>query len=201
LSRGLKVKAANYPGVTGVDSDFGATPLLYEPAGCPPQLVAVNKDGELFVYDRGSIGNGPRQRLRIAEGGQLQGIPAYWPEKRMMYVVNPSDSPSGKYRHGLLAFEVRNDCKLELVWQDAVGVNRSIGSPPTVANGVVYFAVGFAKKVFAFDALTGRELWNSGSAIQGSIYTQPVVVNGQLYAGSWNHFPYAFGPDSVATSP
>jgi outer membrane protein assembly factor BamB len=195
LSPKLAVKASNAPGVAGIDSDFGATPLLYRAPGCRTQLAVENKDGELFVYERAAIGDGPVQRLQIADAGveQFQGSPAYSPDTNLVYVVNPSDSIDGSFRHGLVALSVRPDCTLGLAWQTEAGPNRSIGSPPTVAGGVVYFADGFGRKVFALDARTGEQLWDSGSTIAGAVYTAPVVVNGLLYVGSWNHTFYAFG--------
>ena len=195
LSASLAVKAADGPSVSGIDSDFGASPLLYRAPGCPPQLAALNKDGEMFVYDREHIGDGPVQRLQLADAEveQLQGVPAYSAETHLVYVANPSDSTDGTYTHGLLALKVKGDCTLGLAWQAKLGANHAIGSPPSVAGGVVYFADGFGRKLFALDATTGDVLWDSGRTIHGSIQTAPVVVNGQLYVGALNGFLYAFG--------
>ncbi|MGH2640512.1 MAG: PQQ-binding-like beta-propeller repeat protein [Actinomycetota bacterium] len=196
LSRRLKVRSANYPGVTGVDSDFGATPTLFRAPGCPPQLAAVNKDGELFIYRREAISEGPAQRLQIsdAEVQQLQGVPAYSPDTGLLYVTNPSDSSDGAYRHGLLAFDVRPSCMIRLAWQKTVGRNNLIGSPPIVAGGVVYVAMAWDSRVYGFDSVTGQELWNSGDAIRGAVFAPPVVANGRLFQGSWDGHLYAFEP-------
>ena len=196
LSRRLKVRSANYPGVTGVDSDFGATPTLYRAPGCPPQLAVVNKDGELFIYRRDAIGAGPAQRLQIADAAvqQLQGVPAYSPATRLLYVMNPSDSSDGTYRHGLLAFAVRPNCMIRLAWQRTVGRNNLIGSPPIVAGGVVYIAMAWDQRVYGFDSVTGEALWNSGEAIRGAVFAPPVVANGRLFQGSWDGHVYAFEP-------
>jgi outer membrane protein assembly factor BamB len=196
LSRRLKVISANYPGVTGVDSDFGSTPVLFRAPGCPPQLAVVNKDGELFIYRRAAIGKGPAQRLQIADAEvqQLQGVAAYWSAARLLYVTDPSDSSDGTYRHGLLAFEVRRDCTLRLAWQRMIGRNYLIGSPPIVAGGVVYVAMAWDRRVYGFDAATGRPLWNSGRTIRGAVFAPPVIANGRLYQGSWDGHLYAFAP-------
>jgi len=196
LTRRLKVRSANYPGVTGVDSDFGATPTLFRAPGCPPQLAAVNKDGELFIYPREAINEGPSQRLQIADAEvqQLQGVPAYSPDTGLLYVTNPSDSSDGAYRHGLLAFDVRPNCMIRLAWQKTVGRNNLIGSPPIVAGGVVYVAMAWDSRVYGFDSVTGQELWNSGDAIRGAVFAPPVVANGRLLQGSWDGHLYAFEP-------
>jgi hypothetical protein len=196
LTRHLKVRSSNYPGVTGVDSDFGATPTLFRTPGCPPQLAAVNKDGELFIYRRDAIEEGPAQRLQIADAEveQLQGVPAYSPATRLLYVTNPSNSSDGTYRHGLLAFAVRPNCMIRLAWQKTVGRNNLIGSPPIVAGGVVYVAMAWDQRVYGFDSITGQALWNSGEAIGGAVFAPPVVANGRLFQGSWNGHLYAFEP-------
>jgi hypothetical protein len=43
------------PRIYGGDVDFGATPILYQPPGCPAQVAAKNKTGVLIVYDRGDV--------------------------------------------------------------------------------------------------------------------------------------------------
>jgi outer membrane protein assembly factor BamB len=196
LSPRLEVVSANYPGVTGVDSDFGATPMLFRAPDCPPQLAVGNKDGELFIYQRAAIERGPTQRVQIADAAvqQLQGVPAFSRDTGLVYVTNPSDSSEGDYRHGLLAFEVTRRCVVRLAWQRSVGRNNLIGSPPIVAGGVVYVAMAWDRRVYGFDALTGRPLWNSGDAIGGAVFAPPVVVSGRLYQGSWNGHIYAFAP-------
>ena len=196
LTPRLRVRAANYPGVTGVDADFGATPLLFRAPGCPPQLAVGNKDGELFLYRRTAIERGPTQRLQIADAEvqQLQGVPSYSRATGLLYVSNPSDSKDGRYRHGLLAFDVRPDCTIHLAWQRTVGRNNLIASPPVVAGGVVYVAMAWDRGIYAFDAATGRPLWDSARVVGGAVFAPPVVANGQLYQSSWDGSLYAFAP-------
>jgi outer membrane protein assembly factor BamB len=195
LSSALKVLGANYPHLTGGDVDFGATPILYHAKGCPLQVAAKNKSGVLVTYIAGKIGNGVLQRLQMADVGdwQFNGIPAYSPALRTVYVSNSSDSNKGTFKHGMVALKVGTDCKLHLKWQRTVGPNYTSVSPPTVAGGVVYYGDGFGNTERAFDAATGTQLWNSGSTIQGPLFAAPTVVNGQLYAASWDDSLYAFG--------
>ena len=204
LSRTLALVAANAPSFTnGTDQDFGATPMLYAPSGCPAELVGMNKSGALLTYDQGGIANGPRQRIQItgtnlADYGNFIGSPAYDPTRRRMFFGNPSDS-ADVYHHGLIAMNVRTDCSLALAWQSPVGLNgpnfNNPMIPPTVANGVVYYADGDASQLFAYNADTGQQLWNSGSMLTGGIFTSPTVANGQLYSVSYGgHTVYAFSP-------
>jgi outer membrane protein assembly factor BamB len=75
-----------------------------------------------------------------------------------------------------------------------VGRNNLIGSPPIVAGGVVYVAMAWDQRVYGFDSVTGRTLWNSGDAIRGAVFAPPVVANGRLFQGSWDGHLYAFEP-------
>ncbi|HYU59049.1 MAG TPA: PQQ-binding-like beta-propeller repeat protein, partial [Actinomycetota bacterium] len=64
---------------------------------------------------------------------------------------------------------------------------------PVVANGVVYLADGSNPKVYAFDALTGAPLWNSGTAVAQGFSSAPIVVNGMLFVAGNDNKIHAFG--------
>jgi outer membrane protein assembly factor BamB len=194
LNSQLGVLAHNYPGLTGPDVDFGATPMIYQPPGCPVQAAVPNKSGAFFVYNVGSIQNGPLQRMQIANinDDKFIGVPAYSPQQNMVYVSNSSDSSNGTTKHGMVALKVQPNCTLTPAWQQNVGPNPVAPSPPTVANGVVYYGDGWGNQTFAFDATTGQQLWNSGSRIGGPIYDAPSVANGQLFVPGWDHKLHSF---------
>ena len=195
LSSALRVLGSNYPGLTGSDVDFGATPILYQPPGCAPMVAAKNKSGVLVTYERGNVSAGPAQRLQVANisDWQFNGIPAWSDTTHLLYIGNSSDSNSDQFKHGMVAFAVDVNCQLSLAWQARVGPNFASVSPPTVAGGVVYYGDGPGRRLLAFDALTGTQLWSSGSMIQGAIYGAPIVINGQVFVGAWDHKLYAFG--------
>lgn len=199
LSPDLQVLAADAPSLGGSDTDFGATPLVFDPPGCPPMLAAMNKIGKLFVYDRTQIGNGPIQTLQIVQdgsgNGNFIGIPAYDPATEAIYFGSPINNPP--YHHGLVALSVGSDCRLSLRWNRRIGLNtvdpQNPMIPPMIAHGVVWYADGDASRLAAFGANGGRPLWNSGSTIAGGIFTSPTVANGQVFVAAFNHLLYAFG--------
>ena len=195
LSPALHVLGFNYPGLTGFDVDFGATPILYQPPDCAPMLAAKNKSGVMVTYERGDVSAGPTQRLQIADllGGQFNGIPAWSEATHLLYIGNSSDSNSEEYKHGMVALSVDVNCQLTLAWQTIAGDNFQVVSPPTVAGGVVYYGTGAGSQLLAFDALSGTQLWSSNTTIQGPIYGAPMVVNGQVFVGAWDNKLYAFG--------
>ncbi|TAM72483.1 hypothetical protein EPN44_15895 [bacterium] len=198
----LNLLAANYPGLpASPDADFGATPTLYQAAGCQPQLAAMNKSGVLVVYNRNAIASGPVQVIQMSpptDSGNFIGLPAFSPVTGMLYVGVPTDLPSGIYMHGLAALLVQPNCTLSLAWQQVFGVNGSTvpydapRSPPSVANGVVYAGDGIGQHVRAFSAQTGALLWDSGSTIAGQTFTQP-VIDGHLFVSSYDGVLHAYG--------
>ncbi len=191
LTHGLAVEASNYPGLQGDDADFGSSPVLFDgPGSCGPQLVTVNKDGEIFLYNRDNIDAGPEDRLTIS-GLDFITVPAYSPATELIYIGSSKPSPDAVYQPGLMAFGVDTNCKLSLAWQQPVGGKATV-SEPTVANGVVYYGNGNKKTLYAFDAATGAKLWDSGTTITSILTTEPIVVNGHVYVTSGNSL-YEFG--------
>jgi PQQ-like domain len=191
LTRRLHVLESNHPfrQRTIGDQDFGSTPVLYRAARCPPQLAALNKNGELLVYHRHAIARGPVQRLHIAHGtseGELAllGLPAYDASRRALFVLTPSDSPDRRFRRGLLAFRINRRCRLSLAWQTPAGVTH-LTSAPVVATGVVYFATGETAEVRAVNAATGKSL-RTLSLGSTQAFAAPTVVRGALIATSWD---------------
>ena len=193
LSAGLAVLDAHHPQLRpGFDLDFGSTPTLFDPPGCPPLLAAENKDGEVFIYRRNALARGPLATIPM--GGRFIGMPAYSAATRLLYISNPVNV--GFFLHGIVAVRFGANCQPELAWQTAAGGGGlfSTVSTPSLANGVVYFGDGLGNQVFALDAKNGRLLWRSGSAIAGAVFAAPIVANGKLLVSSWDGRLHAFGP-------
>jgi PQQ-like domain len=77
---------------------------------------------------------------------------------------------------------------LEAAWS-----SRQIDSPlaPIVVNGVIFTASGAT--LYAFDAVTGKELWNSGKAITSPIRAGISAGGGQVFVTSADGTLYSFG--------
>ncbi len=192
LSANLAVKAANSPNVPAGDNDFSGTPMLYQLPGCAMQVNAKNKDGILYTWATNAIVSGPTQNLAISGPDSFVGVAAFSPQTNLVYIGNPSTS--GSYGVGMLAFKQQANCTLSLAWQVNLGP-RSQGDTSeqvVTANGVAYFTDGYGKAVFALDARTGANLWNSGSLIGGPIFAAP-TIDRHLYVASYDHKLYAFG--------
>ena len=188
LTADLRPVAAHAPPVVGFDDDLGSTPVLFQRKGCPPQLAAMRKHGALYLYNRDAITPGPQQTVNVSGTPyRFIGLPAFWPEEDILFVANPTPPPDENYTHGMIAFKVAANCRLELAWQKTAGRNDSVTSTPTIANGVVYYGDGMGEQIHAFDARTGDKLWSSRPAdVAGAIFVAPVVVNGMVLAGAWD---------------
>jgi outer membrane protein assembly factor BamB len=194
------VLAANYPGTTGQDSDFGSTPMLFTPPGCPAMVAAKNKDGDFVQWTRDGINSGAIANIEMAPpdptGGNFIGLTAYSPVTHDVYVGDYAND--GVYAAGVDALAATGpNCTLQLKWKTPLPVGSSNTqavpvSPPATANGVVYFGSGLAHTLYALDATTGAQLWNSGGTITGPLFAAP-VIDGILLVGSWDHKLYAFG--------
>ncbi len=211
LSPTLGIIANNYPenipAPAGYDDfDFGATPLLFEPAGCPAMLAAMNKSGMLEVYDRSSIGSGPVQYIQMSvtsdEAG-FSGVPAYDPATNYMYVGLPS--MQGIYQPGLAAFSMQANCTLNPtpVWSANFGPAGTASvqaprSPISIANGVVYVANYTGDTQYAFNAATGSQLWSFALSSWGNVGA--VIDSGTVFVGAADGTITAFALPAQATA-
>lgn len=187
------------------DWDFGATPIVYQPPGCPTLVAALKKDGYLYLMKADDLAASapPIQSLALNDAfdgpgiGGLIGIPAYWPAGNMLFVTDAGPGVNG-ISAGVVGLSVNPApaCNLQVAWSlslPAVGDNQP-PSEPTVANGVVFVGMANGGAVHAYNALTGAELWNSGGAIAGgATFAAPMVAAGTLYVGSWDGYSSAAG--------
>jgi hypothetical protein len=141
----------------------------------------------------------------------------FWGPTHSQFKFPIVNTPAAK-EGGEAAFKlVDNGGKLEL---QPVWVSRDMhrGEPPIIANGVV-FGYGSGEEtrqawpdqglhmtselrasksghaeIFALDATTGKELWNSGDQITSfNHFSGIAVANGKLYMGTYDGNFYCFG--------
>jgi outer membrane protein assembly factor BamB len=120
----------------------------------------------------------------------------------------------------ILAFKVMD--KAGNYWLEPAWVSRDMNraEPPVIANGVIFaygsgedtdqakYDIGLAYNhdarnrikgstkavLYALDAQTGKELWNSGDAIASwSHWGGLSVANGKVYLNTFDGYQYCFG--------
>ncbi len=195
LTSALSVTAANQPGIAVGDFDFGASPTVYQPPGCPLMVSAKAKNGVLYTWKASSISSGPIQSLAMnvnTVDGQFIGATTYSAATHLFYVGVPN--AVAPFVDGIVALAPQSDCTLALAWQQAVGpmtVSGNDNGSITVAGNVAYLTDGIGNEVFAFNASSGTPLWNSGTIISGATMVSP-TVDGRVFVSSWDHYLYAF---------
>jgi outer membrane protein assembly factor BamB len=181
----------NIPTVAGDnDFDFGATPLIFHPPGCPTLVAAMNKSGMFELYDESSISSGPVQYIAMApptDNASFVGVPAYDPATGYVYVGMPSTN--GPYIPGLSAFSMQGNCTLNPTpaWAasfgpDGAGGSQTPRSPISIANGVVYVSNYMSDTEYAFNAASGTLLWTDPLSSWGNVGT--VIANGMVFVSA-----------------
>ncbi|MBE0410142.1 MAG: PQQ-like beta-propeller repeat protein, partial [Anaerolineales bacterium] len=87
---------------------------------------------------------------------------------------------------GLYALSAENGAE---VWR--FNTDMPIGNSPTVYNGVVYLG-GYDRNLHALDATSGTLLWSFDQASAG-YSTNPLAVDGRIFAGNRDGYMYAIG--------
>jgi len=163
-------------------SNEGAAPLVFR-EGDRDLIAVAGKDGKLRLLDSGSL-------EPVSESGaNVTGGFASWQEM---------DAPrwvAAATRNGIAAFKVEDrggKPALTPGW-----TSPQIASPqgPVMAGGVVFALAGGPRAVLhALDAATGKELYSSGSMIQGAASgTGMTVANGRVYFSTADGTVYCFG--------
>jgi hypothetical protein len=197
------------------DDDIASTPVLFAANGCVRQLLAVEqKFGAIYVYQRNHINHTPPQAIQLANSsGQFRGDPAWDPVAQLLLFTSPADGPS-PFGRGLIALKQTAPCEFGFAWQsgnDLSGIpiipNDTTLSPPSVANGVVYFGVTpptsatgvtATRRAYAVAdqnsgaASAGQVLWQS-QIYGGGVQAAPTVANGRLFVATYDGKVYAYG--------
>jgi outer membrane protein assembly factor BamB len=205
LDPSLGVVAADRPpGVPGdyQDDDFGSTPLLFQPPGCPPLAAAQSKDGFVYVWQRDSLADGPIWSFRAGPddlANPFIGEPSYSPELNTLSIADArayDDTGAITHFDAVESFAVGPGCALpdEPTWT-APDVGAGPKPPPLVVGDVVFVAGGDEPGLFALDAGSGTVLWSAELA--GSAYAPPAFANGQVIAADTSGTVTAFGIGDV----
>src|SRR5581483_3722113 len=126
LDQNLNVLASNRPSdIPGEneDADFGSTPLLFQPPGCPPYAAAYAKNGMLYLWRRDDLAGGPVWSFHAGPSditNAFVGEPSYSPELNMLVVA---DARTYDEEGGIVHFDA--------VTGFAIGAGCSLPDQPT----------------------------------------------------------------------
>lgn len=177
--------------------EFTSSPVIFQYRN-KILLAAAAKDGSLHFLDTASLG-GPDHQTPLSKtpaspggGDFVPAALASWQDRAgTRWLLAPS--ANGSVTHGAIAAwkvaDQNGAPALQPGW-----ISRDMLSPatPLIVNGVV-FALSTGG-LFALDATTGKELWNSGHAIESPVHGGGISAGGgQLYVTTQDGTLYAFG--------
>ena len=196
---------------------FTSSPVVFT-QGTRTLVAATNADGSLYVLDAASLG-GADHKAPLAKSGQFSqakdfaaGAISTWEDGGTRWIAAATGGPlagdakfgqaNGAVKSGgIVAFRLSGEgsaTTLEGAWS-----SRDVERPgaPIVLNGVVFAVSGGAmgqgkgkSVLYAFDAGTGKDLWNSGNAMSSYVPgVPPSAGDGQIYVVTADGMLYAFG--------
>ena len=180
-----------------LDSDFGATPTLFQApiGGSTHQLVgAANKNGVYYAFDRTDIGSGPLWRAQIAVGGACPqcgkgSISSSAWDGTMLYVAGGNTTINGNNCKGSL--RALDPSTGHFIWEHCLNEGTVLGAV-TVVPGVVAAVEG--PDLVLVDATSGKALFAyRGLSVKSHFYGSPSISNGVLYIGNKDSRLYALG--------
>ena len=182
----LKQKAA----ATVAGADFSSSPLVF--ALKDKDIIAAAGSGKLYLFDSAALPSGPIATAAVAGTEKFDpGALASWEDAQSArWIAVPS-------ARGIVTFKVGDDggkLALQPGW-----TSRDIASPlpPLVVNGVLFAASTGTKAVpavlYAIDASTGKDLWNSMRTITTSVRGGLSAGQGNVYVPGADSTLYAFG--------
>ena len=180
------------------DSDFGAAPLLFQPAACPPLAAMNNKDGSLYVWDRSRLSAGPRLRIPLGDGvAAFVGAPSWSAAKQMVYVGQSVIREGGAtLGNGVTAWHVDPGCGFRPIWSAKFGTGSQ--ATPLVVGNVLFATGGRTGGFFAVNADDGTPLWSYST--EGRTVAAMISVAGSLYGADTSGVLYGFEPTKGPTS-
>ena len=182
---------ANDPGIPATgDSDFGAAPLLFEPAACGPLAAANNKNGTMYVWNRDRLSAGPIVSIPLGDGtSAFVGSPGWSPTNQMVYVAQSVIRENGRrLGNGITAWHVDPGCGFRPIWSKALGDGNQ--ATPTVVGNVVYATGGKPGGFFAMNASNGSPLW--AYPTEGRTVAGMISVAGEVFGADTAGVLYAF---------
>ena len=196
---------------------FTSSPVVFT-QGSRTLVAASNADGSVYVLDAASLG-GADHKAPLARSVQFSqardfaaGAITTWEDGSTRWIAAATGGPlpgAAKFGEsngalksgGIVAFRLSGEGSALTL--DAAWTSRDLERPgaPIVLNGVVFAVSGGAmgsgkgkSVLYAFDAATGKDLWNSGSAMSSYVPgVPPSAGDGQVYVVTADGTLYSFG--------
>jgi outer membrane protein assembly factor BamB len=172
-------------------SAFRSSPVVFAHKG-KDYVAAVNNEGQLQVFDAASLKTPLAESRPSGQPGFNAGALASWQDPAgVRWILVPT-------ARVLMAYKLNDETgtlRLERAWASSAMTHPLT---PVIVNGVIFAAAaGDANspaKLFALDALTGKEFWNSGATIKSHVTTGGLAAGGsRIYLSTADGMLYVFG--------
>ncbi|OLE85599.1 MAG: hypothetical protein AUF76_00330 [Acidobacteria bacterium 13_1_20CM_2_65_9] len=183
----LKPKAS----VTVAKADFSSSPLVVQ--WQDRETIAVAGGGKVFVFDAALLRGGPIATVSFGSANYETGALASWLDARStLWIAVPSARAIETFK----VVEQEGKVTVQPGWA------RAIAAPlkPLVINGVLFAASSGTRTapavLYAIDAMSGKDLWNSGRTITSSVRGGLSGLSGgqgNVYVPGSDSTLYAFG--------
>ncbi len=170
---------------------FNSTPVIFKHKD-KDLLAVTTSDGRLHVFDTAALNAPLAQSAAALQAGYSVGALASWQDPAGVRWIL---APSGR---GIVAFKLSDEggaFKLERAWASRTMLNPIT---PIIVNGVVFAASAGDRDtpavLYAIDALTGKDVWNSGNTIKSHIAGSGLSAGGsRVFLSTADGVQYVFG--------
>ena len=178
---------------TAPNTDFVTTPVVFA-VGTRQLVAAATRDGRILVLDTASLGGANHSTPLFASpslgSNFMPEALATWESQGTRWLLLPNNAITA-YR----VVDRSGTVSLEQGW-----MSRALAAPtaPIIVNGVVFAGASGRPQgratLYAFDGTTGRDLWNSTTAITSTMPPNSLwASNSQVHAATADGSVYAFG--------
>jgi hypothetical protein len=186
------------------DTDFGSTPLLFQPQGCPALAAAHAKNGVLYVWERESIESGPIWQARVGPDDLATpfiGEPS-WSEREQTLVLAEARiyGPEGVVQFdAAVGFRVDSGCRFPPgpTWIANAGLGPK--PAPLIVGDLAFVPGGRATALYALDVRDGSLVWTA--ALDGRSFSSPILADGQVVVGDRAGVLHLFDVDGGCPDP
>jgi outer membrane protein assembly factor BamB len=184
----------------GPDASFTTGPTVFS-YNDHELIAAATKDGRIFLLSSASLGGTDHRTALYTSTPSTKSTTwspsalSTWEDAaKNRFILLPAVGEKGRIVAYRLAATSANP-GLQQVWS-----TDDLGTPsaPIVVNGVMFVVKAGSPSspavLYAFDALSGKELWNSGKSITS--YVRSIGIwssNAQVYVATHDSTVYAFG--------
>lgn len=190
-----------------LDTDFGSTPLLFQPNGCPPLAAAYNKNGELYVFNRDNLDAGAIWSMEIGPDDLATpfiGEPSWSPDEQELVIANarvydPAIAGGVTHFSAAVGLAIGPGCTFPTkpTWIADVGAGTK--PPPLIVGDDVFVAGGDSSDFAVLDARSGAVL--DTFFLENDMYSTPSLAGGEVLVGNAAGTLFAIGPPASKQEP